>query len=509
MRKFAKWLLVLGVVALPLPAQAQYYYPNQYYYNPAPAYYYAPPRPMYYPSYAPTYSYYQPPLSYSYPRAYPSMQYGAPMNVYPSTSYYPPAKPMPTGPTVYYVQSPQPAPTNVTPPPAAPMPSAPTSISQPPITEVPGGGADFPFPVQPEYNPHHGNGTPETMVLPPQDDIMPHAPTLPAPCAGCKANTLVDGTLLPGACHGSDCFDDCKKPKRCHFDVFGEYLYWNVRNADIPFAQAFDGIDPLAVPRGPVGMDLPKYSSGFRIGAGASLSDCSWLVGTFTYYDNNTDATLGAGPGNVLHAFLVFPSTVNAAPDSLTASANYDIRLLMGDVDYKCAFVNTDQILLNWLAGARFAHLEQGMNVNYDILGKTSVDSHVNFDGFGARAGLEGEYRVRGGFYGYGKGIVNLLAGHFSANYVQQNVFAGLQAQSQFGEDRLVPVLEFEAGGGWISPSGHIRISGGYYVGSWFNTLTMPNLVRGIQNNDFTTNSDNFRDTLTFDGLVGRIEIRY
>src|SRR5262249_15622968 len=160
-----------------------------------------------------------------------------------------------------------------TPPLPAPMPSAPAAISQPPFIETPGGGTEIPGSIQPEHIPHHGNGTPETMILPPHDDGLPYAQTLPAPCAGCKASKIVDGPTLPDACPAGGCMDDCKKPKRCHFDVFGEYLYWNVRNADIPFGQAFDGIDPLAVPRGPVGIDLPKYSSGFRVGAGISLSD--------------------------------------------------------------------------------------------------------------------------------------------------------------------------------------------------------------------------------------------
>jgi len=84
-----------------------------------------------------------------------------------------------------------------------------------------------------------------------------------------------------------------------------------------------------------------------------------------------------------------------------------------------------------------------------------------------------------------------------------------LVARTEITVKRIVPIPELEVGGGWVGFNGRIRVTGGYYVGSWFNALTIPSLVRGIQANDFTTNGDNFRDTLTFDGFVGRVEVRY
>src|SRR5262249_31902584 len=145
----------------------------------------------------------------------------------------------------------------------------------------------------------------------------------------------------------------------------------------------------------------------------------------------------------------------------------------------------------------------------YQILGTTTVTSHINFDGVGPRTGLEGEYHFRRGLFSYGKGIVDVLAGHFGATYDQHNTFAGQQAHTEVAEDRIVPQLELELGGGWQSPKGHFRISAGYYVSSWFNTLTTPNFIAGAIGNNFTTNQNNSRDVLTFDGFVGRVEVRY
>ena len=45
--------------------------------------------------------------------------------------------------------------------------------------------------------------------------------------------------------------------------------------------------------------------------------------------------------------------------------------------------------------------------------------------------------------------------------------------------------------------------------GGWFNTLTVPSLVQGVQNNNFTTNGNNFRDHFSIDGFVGRFTFKY
>jgi hypothetical protein len=300
------------------------------------------------------------------------------------------------------------------------------------------------------------------------------------------------------------------EPKHARVLVFGDYLLWTLHGADVPFAQVANGIAPAtAVPAGPVTTVSPTYTSGFRGGAGVAVCDNSWIVGTVTYLrtGNNSDAIAPAGL--VLRSLLAFPNTLNAAGDSLTAHAEYHTTLVMADIDYKTAFVTTDNLLLSWFAGGRYVHLDQHLNALYQITGETTVESRVNFDGGGPRAGLNGQYRIAGGFYGYGVGAVNLIAGKFSGQAVQNNIFAGQQGQTAVNENRVVPILELELGFGWMSANGRVRVSGGYYVSSWYNTMTVPTLQAGIQGTNFTTNSNNLRDNIVFDGLVGRLEIRY
>lgn len=143
------------------------------------------------------------------------------------------------------------------------------------------------------------------------------------------------------------------------------------------------------------------------------------------------------------------------------------------------------------------------------LQGSTAVDTHVNFDGVGPRIGLDGYLCCKHGLYLYGRGSANFIAGHFGADYSQFNTFAGDQGEVDYKNDRIVPILELELGVGWTSHSGRVRVMGGYYLAGWFDTVTTGDFIYSVRGNDFTTNGNNLRDTVTFDGLMARVEFRF
>jgi hypothetical protein len=49
----------------------------------------------------------------------------------------------------------------------------------------------------------------------------------------------------------------------------------------------------------------------------------------------------------------------------------------------------------------------------------------------------------------------------------------------------------------------------GYDLMALFNTVTTPDLINAVQSNNFTTNSNNLKNTLTMDGLMARVEVRF
>jgi hypothetical protein len=501
MRRLIQIVCALGLVGLPQAAQAQYGMP---------AYYYPYPRPM--PVYAPSYGYGWQAGPASYPRYYPQANWSVQPAQYPVANSYPAAAPMPAPPPVYYTYSSPAPPAPVSS--AQPVPShGPTglpAVSIPPLSQPMPSDSDASAETRPESVIHHkGKNAPEVIHIQPPSSSEPVAPTLPQPCTNCKSGKVIE--TAPTSC-AADGTCPVEARKKCRFMLFGDALYMTVRGADVPYAQSFDGVGPLAVPRGPVAVADPDYQPAFRVGGGVGVGESSWVVATFSFFESDTRDVFFPLTGPVptaTTALTVFPATVNAAFTPLSATARYDVDLITGDIDYKALLCSSECATVTYLLGGRYGQLDQAFNATYPILGTTTVDSDISFDGFGPRAGIEGEYRAKCGLFGYGKGVFNLLLGHFDATYVQRNVFTGLQAQTEVGDDRLVPVLEFEAGLGWVSRKGHLRVSGGYYVAAWFNTLTTNSLVQGIRATNFTTNGDNFRDTLTFDGLVGRIEVRY
>lgn len=565
MRKFALPLFAL-VAALPSAAQAQYP-PNGYnYYNQQPAYRYPTPYPQQYPNYG---YYYAPPAA-SYPANY--APYPAAPVYYPQAQPMPmPAPAVPVSPPVIQqasaqlTQQPAAAPAPVPEPmpqPAAPPAPAKASVA-PAVSVAPAQAvADVPTPILPPANPASKVATDsvkdpaprEAIITPRETVIMPReAPVNPNDTGAMPRETVVtpretvvtprevvviprefvtspkDAATAPkeavvqqnkeavkdlapvagetgGSCLAEWC--DTTHKHDCHVMVFAEYLYWTVHGADVPYAQAFDGVGPLSVPRGAVGVDSPQYQSGFKFGGGVSLGS-GWLVATFTYWDMDRTSSIAAGPMDVLHNFLVFPNTINAAGDSLTAKADYQIQLYMVDLDYKCPIISNDHLSLNWVAGVRYAHLDQDFLNTFQITGTTTVNSTISFDGIGPRIGLEGEYNICHGFYGYCHGLFDVLFGEFRGNYAERNVFTGVVGQTSVTEDRAVPILELEVGAGWQSCDGRIRISAGYYVGAWFNVMTTTSLASGIGNVNFTTNGNNFRDNITFDGFIAKFEFRF
>jgi hypothetical protein len=105
--------------------------------------------------------------------------------------------------------------------------------------------------------------------------------------------------------------------------------------------------------------------------------------------------------------------------------------------------------------------------------------------------------------------VASFLAGRFRGDYDQVSALAGDQAHTHYHSDRIVPVLDMELGVGWTACKGKLRITGGYLLSGWFNAVTTPDFIQGVQNTNFTTNGNNLRDILTFDGLTARIEYRF
>jgi Legionella pneumophila major outer membrane protein precursor len=350
-------------------------------------------------------------------------------------------------------------------------------------------------------------------VIDPRAPVFAPEGALPAsgapfgPCETCPP--WVSG----GGCGACDPCDPCGLPCQpvCNpagFVLFGEFLFLTARGVDVPFATPVDGLGVNAVPIGNTRVSDPAYDPGFRVGGAWSLGTRTNLLLVYTSYESSVSDlhTLPGGTG-FLRATLVHPNTANAAADSLSAEADYDIDFRFGDIALSHEFFRDCENRLAGVAGFRYAELDQDLQAAYSILGLTRVDSDIQFEGFGPRIGLDAERLLRPPLALYGNAFVNFLAGDFEGSYVQGNINApgAPQAAAGIEDDRIVTLLEAEVGIAYCPPCGGWRASVGYYLAGWFNVLTTAEFIEAVQADDF----NDADETLTFDGLTARLQFDF
>jgi hypothetical protein len=288
--------------------------------------------------------------------------------------------------------------------------------------------------------------------------------------------------------------------------IVGDFLYLSPFGVDTLYGMAVDGFGASAVPTGSTAVADPVFQPGFRVGGSHRLSDVSSLTATFWHYESDSRGGLDLpGGSGFVRSEVVHPNTLNVASDGLAATANYGIDFQMVDVAYRKVLRHGDHYAINGSFGLRYANLDQDFGSTFSVLGTTTVDTEIDFDGLGPRIGLDAELELDDGWLLYGQGAANFLTGEFRGTYRQDNVLTGPLASVNVSDDRIVSQLELELGFGWRNQEGTLGIFSGYYLGSWLNTMTTSTLIDAVQTNDF----DNMDETLGFGGLTVRVELRY
>lgn len=319
-----------------------------------------------------------------------------------------------------------------------------------------------------------------------------------------------EGTVpAPGAACEPVCCVECPEFWEHRDAIWAEFLYLHPRGSDVTYATAVNGTITTSVPIANKSVAAFNYDTGFKVGASWALDPCSSFTGNYTWFRGAiTDELQQPGGGAFIRSETTHPSTINVAADSLSALANYDIDFETADFNYKSIVWGGSDYAFNYLVGIKYAALGQQFQGRYSILGTTTVSTNVDFFGVGPRVGFEGERAVGDcGLMLYTKGAVNFLAGNVTADYLQQNIFAGTQARTGLRDARIVTMPELEIGAGWQSCGGCVRLTVGYYLAAWQNMMTTSEYLSIVRVNQNTY--DRPQQTLTFDGLTARAEIRF
>jgi hypothetical protein len=162
---------------------------------------------------------------------------------------------------------------------------------------------------------------------------------------------------------------------------------------------------------------------------------------------------------------------------------------------------------VNWVLGARYAHLDQDFSSEFENLGVSTVDTDIKFDGGGLRLGLEADRRARGGLSVFAKGYASFVAGDFDASYRQYDVISDATVFNSWNAGRVVTMLDLEAGLAWTSVCGRVRASAGYTFSGWYNTAKTNDWINAVQSGNYLDMTDS--EVLTFDGFTTRLEYRW
>jgi len=338
---------------------------------------------------------------------------------------------------------------------------------------------------------------------------------------GCGEGTCDSFGCDAGCCDGGclDCdmergglFKGGARKALCRTRFFGEYLYLRSRDSEVAYAVPFDGA-VVVPPPGPIAQIGPtevvdiNHSSGFRVGFSRIMDDCARITAQWAHYDSNVDDQVSVANPFLIRSLVTHPSTFNAASDGLNATAQHDVNFMLIDIAYENPFICCGRNHVEYFAGVRYGRLEQQFTSTSDTNNFTTVNTIVDFDGIGPRMGLFGKRNVGCvGLHFYGRGEASFLVGTFDASYVQQIATqSGPQVTTGWESGRIVSLLETELGFGWTGPCSRFRLTCGYLVSAWFNSVKTAEYINAVQQND----PDHLGDTLTFDGLRIRGELRF
>jgi len=297
-----------------------------------------------------------------------------------------------------------------------------------------------------------------------------------------------------------------------HFSgIHASLLYWRPRNMDVAYGVPIDGpiIDdpgnnPIQV--GQVGVVDFDYELGFDVGVNLACNSMTSLYADLLVFDANTTNSISTEAPDVIRSLVSHPSSTSAATDYLSASAELDLSMKLVDAGIRHLFVGGQNYAVNYSVGARYGKLDQEFGATFIDNGTEDVATDIEFEGAGFRLGLDGERQsCRNRLRIYSKAASSFLAGRFNGSYFQGQSFDPTVVDTSWEAGRIVPVLDLEAGVGWTSAGGCLRMSVGYVFSAWFNTVQTEEFIQAVQRNDFV----NLGSTTTFDGLRAMAEIRF
>jgi len=294
------------------------------------------------------------------------------------------------------------------------------------------------------------------------------------------------------------------------WNIWGEFLYLRSRDSEVTYGvETNTSVAPPAPPVqvGRVGMIDQTHDPGFRFGVTYRLDETSSLTASWAMLESHrTDRIERTSFSNVIESMVLHPTTVAASSSGTFATGIHDIDFDLVDLEYRGQLSSSEVSDTNFVVGLRYVNLQQQFLHDTDIIGSQSVATDIDFNGLGVRLGLEGErFRHKSRCFFYGKTYVNFIPGEFNAKFDQGQAFDASVVDTLWEAGRIVSIWDLELGIGHVCKSERWSMSAGYSFSAWNNVVKTDEFINAVQTNNFL----DLGETMTYDGLVARIEGRF
>ena len=302
----------------------------------------------------------------------------------------------------------------------------------------------------------------------------------------------------------------CCQPWWAHrCGMFAEFLLLRPGSTDFIYTIEQNSVVPGDFPTGPVGRVNIDSSAGGRLGFSICASQCTSLEVIYTGWEGSTSDSITRTGSNVLNSQIIHPSIDTVGADSLASSADQSMDFQTLDLSYRHIWRANDRYAVNWMGGFRYGNMSQDLTARQDVstaTGLVTVDTDIDFEGFGLLLGLDAERRsCRTGLMCYSKALSSFLAGDWRGRYRQTSQIGSGIIANEYEDYRITPVLELELGVGWRSPCGRCRASVGYMTTAWCDAVSTGEYVNAVR----STNYVSVDDTITFSGLTAGLEANF
>jgi hypothetical protein len=375
--------------------------------------------------------------------------------------------------------------------------------------QMPGGMGPMGYPPNGHYAapvmPINYGVAPAMMAIAPTTLASTYAPVDEPPVPGIDAG---DGKKM-ASCGKDDGKGGKSKCGPC-FAIYGDFLHLRARDAEVAYAVVIDG--PVTAPPtnfpvqvSPIGVVDMDFQPGFRVGFRYNLNPCNAIGAEYTFFEANTQNTVTTQFPDVVRSLVSHPGTLTAAQDFLTATAEYDLSHDIVDGNYYSLLSCAPDYQLTAVYGIRAMQHEQRLQVDFAGSGTETVMTDIDFYGAGVRAGLEYDKFISCQWLVYAKGFGNLIPGEFRADYDQSQSYDSLVVDTGWKAGRLVTIWDLELGLSWVSKCGNYRFNAGYMFSAWTNMVQTDEWIAAVQQNSYI----DMDSTMTYDGLVTRMEVRF